>query len=239
MPAFHPLRTSDVPLDNRVSDGNIPPMFWMLLAAQLTLPVALGLSSPDVRSVFTGDDMPAYVQMAGITRFVPTRVTIASDGKQQDCAVERGSGDAKLDALTCLIIRKRAKFQAAKWLDGSPAYGVLRVPITWAIGSPPSKDEYRKAYPADMELTVNRLPAGAHRRADVSLSIAVDESGRVVGCSERPPVSPHDHAKRFPQLVLVACQQMTSGFTAVPAKDSAGKPVRSVQNAAVAFSIGG
>jgi TonB family protein len=213
-------------------------MFWILFAAQLSLPVTIGLRFPDVRSVFTADDMPAYVQIAGITRFVPTRITVSSDGKLQDCSVEPASGDAKLDALTCLIILKRAKFEPATWIDGSAAFGVLRVPVTWAIGSPPSNDEYRRAYPAEMELMVNRLPPGAHRRADVSLMIAVDENGRVVGCSERPPVSPRDHAKRFPQLVPVACQQMTGGFTAVPARDAGGRPVRSVQNAAVAFSIG-
>jgi hypothetical protein len=213
-------------------------MLSVAALAQLSLPVVVGSGTADIRSVFTADDMPAYVQIAGTTRFVPTRTVVAADGTLQSCGVERGSGDPNLDTLTCLIISKRAKFAPAKWLDGSPAYGVLSVPVIWAIGSPPSKEETLRAVPPDVELTVNQLPKGAGRRAEVLLVLAVDESGRVVGCDQRPPSSRHDHTRRFPELVPVACDQMLKTFTTVPARDSAGKAVRSVQNASVDFSTG-
>ncbi|HKC04084.1 MAG TPA: energy transducer TonB [Sphingomicrobium sp.] len=213
-------------------------MFWITLAAQLSLPVPLGLPFPDVRSVFSSDDMPAYVQIAGINRFVASRTTVRPDGTVQDCTVERDSGDAKLDAYTCAIIVRRAKFQPAKWIDGSTAYGVIRVPVIWAIGGPPSKREAQEAYPPDMELSVTRLPADADRRTTLALVIGVDENGRVVGCNERPKVSQRDHTKTFPELVPIACQQMMNEFAAIPAKDASGKPMRSVQTASVVFSIG-
>jgi len=37
--------------------------------------------------------------------------------------------------------------------------------------------------------------------------------------------------------VNVACQQISSQFTAIPAKDRSGKQVRSVQSASVLFSL--
>jgi len=51
-----------------------------------------------------------------------------------------------------------------------------------------------------------------------------------------PPV-PGSRAKHFSDLVNVACQQISSQFTAIPAKDRSGKQVRSVQSASVLFSL--
>lgn len=215
-------------------------MIWMALAAQLSLPIPTNAPFSDIRGLFSPDDMPAYVQLEAINRFVRTRTTVRPDGAAQDCAVERGSGDPKLDAYTCSIIVRRAKLTPGSWLDGSSAYAVVRVPVTWVIGVQPSKDEVERAYPADMSLRVDRLPNGANKRSTiVALVIAVDESGRVVGCSERPKDARWDHTKRFPELIPIACQRMTSEFTAIPAKDGSGKPVRSVQNATVEFSVTG
>jgi hypothetical protein len=183
--------------------------------------------------------MPAYVQEAGITRFVATRTTVRPDGRPQDCTVDPTSGDAKLDAYTCAIILRRAKFEAAKWIDGSPAYGVIRAPVIWSVGGPPSDSEIEKAYPPDMTLSVNRLPAGAGKSVKLALMLAVDESGRVVSCDQRLPGFTAVRAKTFPELLPIACQQMKSQFIALPAKDAAGKAVRSVQTASVVFTTGG
>jgi hypothetical protein len=214
-------------------------MFWIALAAQLSLPVPLGLRFPDVRSVFSTDDMPTYVQVEGITRLISTRTTIRPDGTVQDCTSDRGSGDEKLAAFTCSIIVKRAKyFQPAKWVDGSPAYAIIRVPIVWAIGFAPTEAELRKAYPADLDIFVSRLPKGVKREASVSLMIAVDEAGRIVSCGEASPVFKDDHRKAYPELVPIACRQAMSQIKTAPAKDVSGKPVRSVQTVSVSFSTG-
>lgn len=206
-------------------------MLSILLAAQLAAPVPLTAALG-----FSPDDLPAYVQMAGRNRFVSTRTTVRTDGTVQDCIVERGSGDPKLDALTCSIIQRRAKFQPAKWLDGTPAYGVFRMHMNWVIGRPPSKNELEKVNPADIELSAN-LPAREGRSTEVKVVIAVNEDGRVVGCDEDPPLF-DDHTKRVPELAPIACQQVMGGFTPAPAKDSSGRPVRSVQNATVLFTSG-
>jgi hypothetical protein len=214
-------------------------MWWIAVAGQLSNAVPVGLPSPDVRAVFAVNDMPVYVQAVGITRFVLTRLTVGPDGNLQDCGVERPSGDGQLDAYTCRIFSKRAKkFQPAKWIDGSAAYGVLSVPVTWAIGGQPSKSDTERAYPPDMELSVNRLPPGADEGTNVPLVIAVDESGRVVGCTQSLPASMSVHAKKFPELVPIACDLLARQFSAIPAKDASGKPVQSVQYASVVFRTG-
>jgi len=211
-------------------------MLWIALATQLTLRGALRLPDPDPRGVFSPDDMPAYVQIDGINRFVATRTTVRPDGKTQDCAIEGGSGDPKLDAYTCAIILRRAKFQPATWLDGTPVFGVLRLPVSWTIGGPPSKSELESAYPNDLDLSVTRLPADAGRRTNLRLMIAVDENGKVVGCSEPSPVSQWVHTRSFHELVPIACDHLRGEFTAIPARDASGKFVRSVQTVTIGFN---
>jgi len=211
-------------------------MLWIALAAaaatQMSMPLPI-----DALRVFSPDDMPGYVQSDGINRFVPARITIRPDGKTQDCGWERSSGDPKMDALTCGIILKRARFGPTTWVDGSPAYAVLRTSVTWTIGGPASETELRKAYPPDLELFLNQLPQGARSRINVLVIVAVDENGRAVSCNEAPPM-PVMRQKRFPELGPIACEQMTKQYVAIPAKDATGHPVRSIQTAFVAFSRG-
>lgn len=208
-------------------------MLWIALAAsQISMPLPLR-----VVGVFSPNDMPAYVQSDGINRFIPARITIRPDGKVQDCGWERTSGDAKLDALTCAIILKRARFGPSKWVDGTPAYAILRTGISWSIGGPASEKELRKAYPPDIELFLNQLPVDAPALTTLLLIVAVDENGRVAGCDAPPPMRA-PRKKKFPELVSIACEQMAKQYIAIPAKDAAGHPVRSVQTASVAFSRG-
>lgn len=213
-------------------------MFLIIAASQLSLPAVFGTPYPEVAAVFSPDDMPAYVQINGITQFVLTRTTIAPNGTTQDCVAERSSGDPKLDALTCSIILRRAKFRPAKWIDGSPAYSIARGPITWAIGSPPSEREHRKAFPPDLELKVDQLPKGVGRKAGIALMIAVDENGTIVECGDVPPIFRGPPAKFFPELTALACRKAVSDLRPVVARDPSGKPVRSVQRASVLFTVG-
>ena len=219
--------------DKRQRTGQSHGMYWIALAAQLSLP------SPDVRTIFSYKDMPVNVMADGINRFVSTRTTIRPDGTPQECTHEgRGSGDPKLDGYTCVLILKRARLRPAKWVDGSPSYAVVRVPVSFSLDGPPSNDEIQKSYPDDMDISVNRLPESAHGQAIVPVVIAVDENGRVVGCDgAHSVIEPDRMIEFFPDLVPPACQQMISQFTAIPAKNASGTPVHSVQTAFVRFKI--
>jgi len=224
-------------LDKPLNGCNYSQMMWLALAAQLSLPVPANLRVPDVRAVFSTDDFPAYLQAAGVSRTVYTRTTVQPDGTIQGCVAEVSSGDTKLDAYTCAIIVRRARFLPAKWTDGTPVYGVIRVPVSWRIGNgPPSEEEALRSTVPDLELSVNRLPKHARKIAAVSLEVAADENGRVVSCGEYPPAA-DSPGRHFPELIPIACEQAMKTLSVHPPFDPSGKPLRSVQTASVQFKL--
>jgi hypothetical protein len=201
-------------------------MIWIALAAQISAPV---LSNP--AAIFSTGDTPAYIEQKGVVRDVVTRTTIRPDSTVEGCSAERSSGDAKLDEYTCGLILKRLKIKAAsKWLDGTPTYGVIRLPVVWMASSsthiPPAED---------LDIALNKLPNGVHSPATTHLILGVDEAGRVVTCEGALPRWPGEREGN-PILVQLGCEQLTRTYTAIPARDDKGSPVRSVQDALVSFS---
>jgi hypothetical protein len=199
-------------------------MLWILLALQLSIPVLL-------KPVFSPDDVPQYIAQGDIARDVYFRTTVRPDGTIQGCTVEVSSGDPALDAYTCALVVKRAAFHPAKSIDGSPAFGVIRLPATWASSNASAE---RAGSLADLELSVNKLPAGLHSPALLMLQVAADSAGRVTACEDVPGSPPSNHS---PELVSLACSQLRSTYSADPAKDDAGKPVPSVQLMHVEFKV--
>jgi len=189
--------------------------------------------NPDVRTIFSYNDVPSYLLEAGdVDVTVYTRTVIRPDGSIQGCTAEESSGDAKLDAYTCKLIVRRAKFVPGTWSDGSPAFGVVRVPVRWRVVT----NGTNKAPPAaaDLDLSVSQLPKGAGKTLNMSLAIGADSTGRPVTCADYQ-LGPTTPPRRFPELVELACQQVLAKFLAVAPLDSSGKPVRSVQSVSVRF----
>lgn len=211
-------------------------MLWIALAALISLPVPINARLPDIRAIFTADDVPAYLREGGAsTRVVYPKMIIRPDGSLQSCVAEVSSGNPKLDTYTCALIVKRARWKPATWTDGTPVYGVIKVPVGWMVSDAPLSDEQMlKAETPDLELPVNQLPKGAHSIVEVSLEIAVDQNGRILSCDEWPPLK-NDHRKQFPELVPVACQEVIARLTPIPPLDPSGQKVRSVQNVSVHF----
>src|SRR5579864_7533554 len=124
----------------------------MLLVALTTL-----ISAPVPKEpIFSADDVPEYIKRAGVTRTVYVSATVRPDGRVEDCKSQVSSGDAALDAYTCSLVLKRGRFQPARWMDGSPAYGVVRAPVTWAVSdripSEQEQEKLRQSGPADLEV---------------------------------------------------------------------------------------
>ena len=183
-----------------------------------------------VLDVFSHGDVTPNLLPWGEFRRVDVRVTIGPDGKVLRCE-ESSSGVKQLDALTCRIIRQRLKLHPAIWIDGNPSYSVIRKTITWAINVTPPPP------PADLELTVSKLPDGVKSPATVPVMFAVDETGHLSLCAEesRPGKSAGEKA---PELIKIACDAIAKTFTASPAVDATGQPVHSIQNASVQFVTG-
>jgi hypothetical protein len=204
-------------------------MLWLALAAQLTAPIPENLGT-----WFRFDDVPQYLlgRDSGFWQ-VGIRVNVAPDGRILSCDTEASSGIRPLDKLTCNIVLRRARFHPARWSDGSAAVGVYRTSIQWAVGNSPW--DTSKAINADLDLFVSGLPRGITSPTLVRIMFAVDAGGLTSSCTAEPTEA--KYINNDSALVSIACGQMTKSYKASPATDSAGKPISSVQDALVRFSL--
>jgi Gram-negative bacterial TonB protein C-terminal len=82
---------------------------------------------------FSSDDYPAEaVARADDGRSV-IMMMIDEKGILKDCLVEETSGIASLDAMTCIVLRDRAKFRPALDAAGRPVRSVLTQTVVWRI----------------------------------------------------------------------------------------------------------
>lgn len=203
-------------------------MLLLALAAQLTAPVPTNL-----HDWFKASDVPIYLSAKSPHLWlVPIRVDVSPDGTIANCMVEASSGEQFLDKLTCNIVRKRAKFTAARWTDGSAAYGEYRTGVNWMVADEPQA--IPRIYYPDLDLSVNSLPSGSSTSL-VRIMFSVDEQGHTSSCVAEPGGG-IERAENLPAVVPIACGELLKSYSPVPAKDSGGKPVRSVQDALVLFS---
>lgn len=80
----------------------------------------------------TSNDYPSRAlreNRAGVTGF---RVTVGADGRVVDCSITSSSGSPDLDATTCQMVTRRARFKPALQ-DGSPVQGTYSNKIRWEI----------------------------------------------------------------------------------------------------------
>jgi protein TonB len=88
----------------------------------------------DLRTLFSADDYPASAQAAGAEGTAQAQITIGTDGRVVGCNIIRSSGNGALDAATCNIIRRRAKYVPARDSNGQPTTDTLTTPpITWRL----------------------------------------------------------------------------------------------------------
>lgn len=194
-------------------------MFWLIMTAQLSAP------APANPRWFTAHDVPIKELKPNVLGTVKYGLTVAPDGKIQDCRIELSSRNPQLDSHTCTVAKRRAKFRAARGTSGNPVYGVYRTGTNWWIGDgyPPTTTPI-----ADLELTVVSLPSRTKSPTFIRVMFAVDTGGRPSSCVA-------ENTKDHPSLVKVACDQLMKSFTAIPAKTAAGNPVESIQTGAVLF----
>ena len=89
----------------------------------------------NIRSLFSADDYPAAAIAAGAQGIDQAELTIGQDGRVVGCDLLRSSGNSALDAATCNILRRRAKFTPARDANGEPMSDtVITPPIVWRLG---------------------------------------------------------------------------------------------------------
>ncbi|WP_152569484.1 MULTISPECIES: energy transducer TonB family protein [Sphingomonas] len=205
----------------------------LLLLAQAAASVWPPNRFPETAGLLSSlDPPPSFVNGDAAVRVTYTRTTVRDDGTVEGCVSEKSSGDAKLDAYACAAISRRLKFTAARWLDGTPAYSVFSAPLLWMNGT--RLPDPRRAVAPDLELSVQRLPAGFPGFINLLLEVAVSAKGAIVACRARESRQPSAAIA----LVPTACAQATSQLRLQPPLDRSGQPVRSIQLARVRFLVG-
>jgi TonB family protein len=84
-------------------------------------------------SIFSANDYPAEAIRKELQGTVSVVVLIDEAGKVADCTLLETSGVAALDAQTCAIIGRRARYKPAIGLDGKPARSVDVGRIRWVM----------------------------------------------------------------------------------------------------------
>jgi hypothetical protein len=182
--------------------------------------------------------VPVWLLQKDGTWNVGVRLALAPDGTLRVCYAEKSSGIADLDRLTCNLIEKRARFQAAHWIDGSTVTGVYSTTVTWSVSTPfegPPQFAPQRGGNADLDISVNQLPPGLKSPALARVMFAVDPTGNMSSCTAESGDN-FVHAENDPALVPIACDQVLKSYKPIPVKNSAGAAVPSVQDALVRFS---
>ena len=84
-------------------------------------------------SIFRTDDYPSAAIMGNEQGTAGVHFRIGTNGRAGDCRVVESSGSKNLDAKTCMIITKRARYQPAKTKAGQPVESIGFQRIRWEM----------------------------------------------------------------------------------------------------------
>jgi TonB family protein len=88
----------------------------------------------DLRTLFSADDYPVEAQRNGEEGTVQAELAIDRRGRVSGCRIVRSSGHASLDGATCRILQSRARFIAARDLNGDAAPDRIVTPlVVWRL----------------------------------------------------------------------------------------------------------
>ena len=86
-----------------------------------------------LRDVITYEDYPAQALREEDTGQARVMLLVDESGKVADCLLEKTSGNASLDAMTCVAFVKRARFHPAADAAGKPMKDVTHQTVSWRI----------------------------------------------------------------------------------------------------------
>ncbi len=82
-------------------------------------------------------DLPEGLKQAGIGGAVAVRYRVTAEGRVSECAIDRSSGNADLDAETCRLIRLRFRFRPSRDGAGHPVGSIVVETHEWIVPTPP------------------------------------------------------------------------------------------------------
>lgn len=90
-------------------------------------------ASANIASLFSDEDYPAVAVMKGQSGRVGFALLIGEDGRVADCTIVATSGVPSLDSQACALLKRRAKFEPARGLDGKPVKDSVVGGIVWRM----------------------------------------------------------------------------------------------------------
>lgn len=135
----------------------------------------------NLASYVSASDYPPSALANGEQGVVRFRLLVGEDGRVRDCAITVSSGSAALDAATCSILRRRARFTPARDSNGNPASDSVESSLVWRLPAMP-------AAPAT-------APPPAAAAGPLRLIVTVGPAGEITECRALAP-GPYDAGLR-------------------------------------------
>ena len=148
-------------------------------------------------------------------------IVVSPAGKLERCDIDPSSGDNSFDTTVCKVEMSRARFIPARDTDDLAAYGIFHVDVNTSG---------RKKPPADLVLTLNKLPQDLRPPIELGAIITVDVDGHVTKCVPR---AAYEETARL--LGKIGCDQVVAEWKPRIAKTADNIAVSSIQSLAVGF----
>ncbi|TMJ17412.1 MAG: TonB family protein [Alphaproteobacteria bacterium] len=103
-----------------------------LLAQAADLPPQRAHALANLASYVRSGDMPVELVAGGpLNVRVHFELSVTPEGRVSACRVTQSSGVSQLDAITCRIMRSRARFEPARDSEGRPVPDIVTSVIAW------------------------------------------------------------------------------------------------------------
>ena len=142
-----------------------------MLSIGLLLTAVTASQPLNPRAWATPGDYPRTALRQSRGGYVGFRIAVSSEGDPTRCEVTYKSGHDDLDALTCQLIMRRARFSPAQDADGKKSLSVFRSTITWWVEGITQMNP--KPPSSDLDLLVLRLPKDIPDPATATVAFAV------------------------------------------------------------------
>ncbi len=85
-------------------------------------------------ALFSSDDYPPSALRDDVEGTAKASLTIGTDGRVTACSIIQSSGSSALDAATCSVLKRRARYTPARDDSGNPTTDTQNTPaISWRI----------------------------------------------------------------------------------------------------------
>jgi TonB family protein len=204
---------------------NISSMIRLLPALAAVLAATPLIKGPWIEQDEYPTSMPGKDSGEGITRI---EVLVDETGSIDACKIALSSGVHQLDQRACDLTTKRVRFKPAADDRGRPLYGTYQLMIGWVQDS---NAFTRQPADADLELIINRAPAGIPLPAYVRIAYLVDPTGKALACNA---AKQDENTEALGEL---ACRGYLSQAPLEPVHNHSGEAVTAVKLATVKFSL--